>query len=60
MITFFSILLVLIAVNALLLISSFNSVKPKRSGIEKDLINNAISETYRLNFKSSKYKEVIQ
>ncbi|MGI9553109.1 MAG: hypothetical protein ACR2MT_18020 [Aurantibacter sp.] len=59
MITFFSVLLVLIAVNAVLMIFSLNGVNPKGKKIDKDAINEALSETYRVNFTSSKYKKAV-
>ncbi len=59
MITFFSILLVLIAVNAVLMIFSLKSVNSKGRKVEKDLINDTLSKTYRMNFLSSKYKKAV-
>ncbi|MEO9894645.1 hypothetical protein [Aurantibacter sp.] len=53
MITFFSILLVLIAINAILMIFSLNSVDTAEKKPEKDIINNVISKAYRVNFTSS-------
>ncbi|MBM1106324.1 hypothetical protein JQC67_09270 [Aurantibacter crassamenti] len=59
MMTFFSILLVLIAVNAVLMIFSLNSVDSTERKPEKEIMNNVISKAYRVNFTSSKYKEII-
>ena len=56
--TFFSILLVLIAINAVLMIFSLNSSGPKSQKVDKDIINDVISKSYRVNFTSSKYEEV--
>ena len=58
MMTFFSILLVLIAINAVLMIFSLNSSGPKSQKVDKDIINDVISKSYRVNFTSSKYEEV--
>lgn len=57
--TFFSVLLILIAVNAVLMIFSLNSSGPKSHKIDKDMINDVISKSYRVNFTSSKYEEVV-
>lgn len=57
--TFFSVLLVLIAINAVLMIFSLNSSSPKSRKIDKDMINDVISKSYQANFTSSKYEEVI-
>ena len=57
--TFFSVLLILIAINAVLMIFSLNSAGQKPQKIDKDSINNVISKTYRVNFTSSKYEEVV-
>jgi len=57
--TFFSILLVLIAINAVLMIFSLNNAGHRSQKIDKDSINNVISKTYRINFTSSKYEEVV-
>jgi|GEM_PF-6890252 len=59
MITFFSILLVLIAINAILMIFSLNNIEPKVRKPEKESLNNVISRVYRMNFTSSKYKKII-
>ena len=59
MMTFFSILLVLIAINAVLMIFSLNNAGHRSQKIDKDSINNVISKTYRINFTSSKYEEVV-
>jgi len=58
MMTFFSVLLVLIAINAVLMIFSLNSPSPKSRKIDKDMINDVISKSYQVNFTSSKYEEV--
>jgi len=57
--TFFSILLVLIAINAVLMIFSLNSSGPKSHKIDKEMINDVISKSYKVNFTSSKVEEVV-
>lgn len=59
MMTFFSVLLVLIAINAVLMIFSLNSSSSKSRKIDKEMINDVISKSYQANFTSSKYEEVV-
>lgn len=59
MIAFFSVLLILIAINAVLMIFSLDSAGPKSRKIDEDVINDVISKSYRVNFTSSKYEEVV-
>lgn len=59
MITFFSILLILIAINAVLMIFSLKSTDSKARKPEKELLNNVISKVYRMNLTSSNQENVV-
>lgn len=55
MFIFFSILLGLIAINAVFILFSFNSIDTDERKVEKNVLNDAISKIYRYIFLSSKF-----